>query len=528
MKKILTFLMAFCFIGMSFGQTGSQGNFKTISDGNWSDKDIWEVYFFGSWGAAPGAPGENLNDVEYFIDNNVTLDGVTPSITLGSSTSLVINSGASLTVTSSGSIDATTGTLTNSASTSGLVLQSDASGTANLISGTSPDGTLQCYVSSGSWHLIGPVHNTTASPLFYSGYMQTWDDGNPGGWTVQEGNPSISRGLGAAYYFFSDFTASMLGALNGGAKTVSGLTNAGGADDGWHLLANPFPCGVDLTGCTFTGTLGTERYVYNGASYTQSTDLAPSQGFFVRVTSTGDYTFPVTAKTTDNSNIAKSAEADYIKLHLTDVEGITNDELIVRFNENATDNFDAELDGLKLIGNPDAGEFMTELETDLYAAISAIPFPNQISSIPVYFKKGNASNYSISIAENEMQNVEVSLFDIETDTEVNLSETSSYSFVVNDSIAERFILQFKNASSVSELDANSQVQMRYTNDFVIIEQQEPQQGEISIFDISGKIIKTENLSANNIQRVSFANQPNGIYIVKLIFENNSFSQKIIK
>ena len=527
MKTILTFLIAFCFAGLSFGQ--NVGDFQSISDGNWDVKTNWQTRIPAPpfWIPANSPPPSSLSGtIQVFVNNDIALDGTVPSVTVGASAKLIINSG-SLTVLPSGSIT-NNGTLTNSVGNSGLVLQSDASGTANLISGSSPSGTLQCYVSSGAWHLIGPPNNSlNASDAFLTGYMQTWSDGNPGSWTVQEGNPALSLGEGAAYYFFSNFTASMDGSLNGAAKTFSGLSNAGGGDDGWHLLANPFPCGVDLTACTFSG-LGTERYVYNGSSYVQKTDLAPSQGFFVRVTSSGNFTFPVTAKTTDNSNIEKSGETDFIKLQLMDVEGISNDELIVRFNENATEGFDTELDGLKLIGSPNAGEFMAELETDLYAAISAIPFPNQISSVPVYFKKGNATEYTISMVENELQNMEVTLFDIQNEQEISLGETSSYTFTANEPDSKRFLLHFKNASSVAELDNNSQVQIRQTNDFVIIEQQEPQQGEIRIFDISGKVIKTEPLSANNIQRVSFAHQPNGIYIVKLTFDHVSYSQKIIK
>lgn len=463
----------------------------------------------------------------YFITgdpgNVVTYSG---NLTIQSNGKMQINPTDKITVT---------GTLTNT-SNSNLVIKSTSAGTGSLISGSSPNGTLECYITKGDWHLIGPPNGSlSASPAFLSGYMQTWADGDPGSWTVQEGNPALIRGRGAAYYFISsNFTADLVGTLDGSAETESGMGNAGGGDDGYHLLANPFPCAVDLDACAFSAGISTSYQVYNGDSYVTVAGnvMEASQGFFIQVgsgQSGQSVTFQTAGKTHSNGNISKNIdeEVNLIQFALTDNDGKSNDELIIRFNDEATMQYDLKFDGHKIIGNTKAGEIMAQITDSEFACVLGIPFPNNETTVTVNFKKGDASEYTINLERNLLSNMEVTLEDAHTGFVVDLSTTPIYTFTAEDSQDGRFLIHFKSATSVEEINEIDDVKIWNFRDQLYVQQDYPENAEVFVYDISGKLMFSQKLDVVDLQKISL-NQPKGAYLIKFVSGDKSYSIKIIK
>lgn len=455
-----------------------------------------------------------------------SLTTISGNLTIGSNGKLLIPYDAKLTVN---------GTTTCS-NNNNLIIKSTSSGTGSFLSGGNPNGTLERYVSGDSWHLIGPPNNSlNASPAFYTGYMQTWADGNPGSWTVQEGNPALTRGFGAAYYFIgSNFTADLTGQLMGDAMTVSSLGNAGGADDGFHLLANPFPCGVDLDNCTVSANISSTYQVYNGSSYvTLSGNIMPvSQGFFVEVdagASGQSFGFTTSAKVHSNNNISKSADAvsDMLKFSLTDDLGKSNDELIIRFNENATNQYDSKYDGHKIMGNVEAGEIMAQITNDEFACVLGIPFPEEETTVPVNFKKGDASEYTLSLIENNISNMVITLEDTQTGFVSDITTNPIYVFTAEESVDGRFILHFKSATAVNEFSENDDVKIWNYKDIIFLQQDNPVSGDLYIYNASGQMVYSQGVVASKLQKITL-NNTKGIYMIKFITKENSYSQKIIK
>lgn len=542
MKTFLTFLISFCFVGLSYGQT--IGDMTTNQTGSWNDKAIWDFYVGGgTWVpniSYPSAGSGASNTI--LLNHNVTL-GVE---TIAMAAKVEVSSGSTLTVNGTGKLILTPtgnlivdGTFNNNNGASGFVIQSTSAGTGSLISSSSHTGTLQAYLTGGGWHLVGPPNDDLlAGDAFLTGYMQTWADGNPNGdWTVQDGtNPALARGRGAAYYFFSSFTAGMTGSLNGAAKTIGSLTNAnpgvtGQSGNGWHLLANPFPCAVDLDDCTFTGANSSTYLVYNGASYVTPSGnvLGASQGFFMQVNSgTSSVVFLTAAKVESHLSIAKSQETDLIELSLSDNEGVSNDRLTVRFNEQATFDYEGEFDGHKIIGNSKAGEIMAQITGEEIACVLGIPFTQDITTVKVNFKKGDATEYTLELAQNLLTNMDVSLEDTETNTIVDLNSSPVYTFSADDSQDARFLLHFRNTTSIQELSNYDNIRV-WENDGVLnIDQDDAQKGFVQVYDVSGKQLLNANLTESANQKVSIANFPHGVYVVKVIVGNESYSQKIIK
>jgi len=548
MKTILTFLISFCFVALSFGQTRTAGDFRTISNGDWNDIAIWETEFFG-WGPALSPPSYTLNPgATYTVNHDLTL-GVGLILDINGA-DLVISIGGSITVPSTSSIDASTGTITNSAGNSGLIIESDASGTGSLISNSSPDGTLECYVTKGAWHLIGPVHNTSANPLFFDGYMQSWVNPALGGsWEVQDpdtpGSPdySMTRGYGDAFYFIpSDFTAEMAGALNGAALPLSSLTNSttdlGNAADGYYCLANPFPCAVDLSLCTSSNLIGDfhDFQIYTGLDYETtdglgSTIIGPSQGFFVQVanSSTGSFTFPTSAKTSDIQSLYKSSDSELIKFRLADPIGKTNSPLLIRINDEATFDFDDSYDVINMVGASTCGEITVNYAENFDLSVLGIPSVDNEYSVDLNFKKGESNEYSFRLASSDISNLEVSIVDnLSGHSFIFTEDNANYDFTADENMESRFTLTFKSATGISNPTDIDMLRIWSFDDKVYVSQDAPMNGDINIYDVSGKLVYTSIIQKSSLQKIDIGSLTQGVYMVKIYQGNQSYSQKIIK
>ncbi len=535
MKKIYAILTTFTLSIGLWAQT--PGDFRTIGSGSWSNGALWEYYVHSSvgWTSAyhiyPDGTSHSNNTIT--INHNITLS----DLQLISHAIIVVSPGITLTINGTGKLELSpdgnlvvNGTFNNNNGNSGFIIHSTLDGTGNLNYSGSATGTLETYLEANKWHLVGPPNDDLMATTFLTGWMQTWADGNPGSWTAQEGNPSLVRGRGAAYFLTYNFTADMAGTLNGAAKTIGSLTNAGGADDGWHLLANPFPCAIDLDLCSKDGGIGSTYLVYNGSSYvTPSLNIiSPSQGFFIQVTSgTNSFNFPTSSKVNNNWGLYKSLENDLIQLKLSDNMGISKDELIVHFDEEATTEFDGEFDGHKLMGDPTAGEIMAQITEEEFACVLGIPFSEETTTVKVDFKKGDAHEYTLELAEILLNNLELTLEDTETGFVVDLAQSQVYNFTAENSSDSRFLLHFKNASATDELPKSNPIRIWSFDNFVYISQDFPDNGVVEIIDISGKLVFTTNIAATSLQKIEM-NEPKGAYIVRLISGNQTFSQKIIK
>jgi len=489
------------------------------------------------------------------LDGSVPTNPTSETVTIGANVNITtdivlgdklnVYSGSTLAITGTGSLtvgDDVVMTVDGELSGSTIdnfTIKSTANGTGNLMCSGIPLGTLECFISEDSWHLIGPPNSSyKAADYFLTGYMQTWADGDPQGeWTIHEDNPALTRAMGAAYYFYSNFTAGMYGTLEGDEITVESLGNetgdTGNDADGWHLLANPFPCGLDADKLSYSNNIGEVPTIYNGSSYVSNiTDLAPSQGFFVQVApgaSNQSVTFPIDAKINKFANVLKEAkvDSDLLQLTLMDNAGKSNDQITIRFNEEATDEYDLKYDAHKMMGNPKAGEFMAQISETETVSLLGIPFPEETTTVVVNFKKGDESEYTMQLAENTMEHTEIVLEDTQTGFQVDLIQNPVYTFTADDDMAGRFLIHLRNTTGLSDMTETDHLRVWNHQQELYIQQDQPQAGFVYIYDISGKMVYSQAVAASELQKIPL-NQPQGAYIIKLISGDKTYSQKIIK
>ena len=267
------------------------------------------------------------------------------NLTLNNSNGLSLNSG---TINISNALTSTSGTITQnganitlvstSANTAGLVKLN----TASDYSYSSGDFTVQRYYNGteDGWRMVAaPIKSAT---------LADWDDefiycGISGGignysysacggfYSVYEydesaANPGIDDGL-------SEVTSLAFGVSNATGTliyTSSGVTTVSvtgtpefddiaksitSVNDGWNLVANPYPSTLDWTNGSSgfyddnSALIDNSRWVYSAdaANYLSSTDDIPhTQGFWVKTSSGGNLNYSVNQTISSQANFTKS------------------------------------------------------------------------------------------------------------------------------------------------------------------------------------------------------------------------------
>lgn len=470
MKKFLTVLFLIQGI-MLFGQTTFTGT------GNWSDA--------GNWSA--GVPTSASTAI---IDGTLTVDGDAEctDLTINASAVVSVNPGNLLTVS---------GTLTNKAGVSGLILQSDATGTGMLLNNTEGvQATVEQYIVKDKWHYMGiPVYTQTGvdpnnyyynDP--YSGYIEdvnsvlhncyvAWSQeaeaeyGTVSGWHYLSSGDAmhVLQGYAVQYNLSSsdnDTTVAFTGTLNTGTISV----NWSSEYYGYNLIANPYPVTMDWDaagGKTLTNTndafyvwnpdlnSGTGAYgsygsyVSGGSTNGQTQYIAPMQGFFIRVWNVSSaVSFNNGCKTVNGPasfqkvNTANLQETQ-IKLAVTDND-INYDEMLLRIKDGSTKGFDRSMDAGKMKAMESKQPLLySEIDSEEYS-INSIPEISEDTKIQlkIVVKTDGEQKLVLKDLENYNYPYSIMLFD-ENGNELSSLDRAGYSFSGKAGEVKSFYLGFK-------------------------------------------------------------------------------------
>lgn len=275
--------------------------------GNWSSKANWDN----------GIPGATTNAT---IAGTCTIDAnyEVAELTINSGQILSINPGKVLTVS---------GDLTNNAGITGLVLNSDATGTAMLMNNTpGVQATVEQYLTKDKWHYMGiPVtHINDVNDVFHNCYV-AWSEeseaisASENGWYYLKAGDPLNAFMGYAIQYNTgnndnDTTITFTGTLN--TATIDTIFDS--EYYGYNFISNPYPTTINWNisgGKTLTNTNNAiyvwnpdmnsyGSYVNGSSSDGQTQYIAPMQGFFIQVTTvTAGISFNDNAKSTQNAVI---------------------------------------------------------------------------------------------------------------------------------------------------------------------------------------------------------------------------------
>ncbi|MBL4656941.1 MAG: hypothetical protein JKX73_02995, partial [Flavobacteriales bacterium] len=471
---------------VTFDGTGTQ----TIT--NAAGEQFNHLTIAGTSTVQTAGASDNINVLGNWTNNGtftqqtgkVTLNGSSAqTIGGGSSTSfndLELNnaSGATVSVPTNmiRTLTLTSGTFT----TGGLVtFISNASGTGNIgeITGGAISGniTMQRYIAGDDdWRLLGsPVNGTSLltwnddftmsgfpgsngpgmSFISVSSYNETATGVKENGYVTPSG---IGDGLGLGKGWFLwigqnlgsaiTMNTDLVGDANTGPISVptSYTTSGGVTEDGWNLIANPYPSDIlwDLT--VSTTNLTPFAYVWdpNGDSYVSydqavGTSTIPStQAFWVKnaAAGPGSVDFIEANKTVDGNNFYKTYPIPGISLILTGNNFI--DSTRIRLVNNSTYNYDPMLDAFSMYSLNAMKANISTVSADpnpIDLSINSMPELDGDVAIPVrvgFSSSISGSNtYTITANLNTVpQGSCVLLEDIFTGTFTDLIANNSYQF----------------------------------------------------------------------------------------------------
>ena len=400
------------------------------------------------------------------------------------------------------------------------------------------------------------------------------DDAND--WSIASGTMTPGKGYAAvAEDNFFDFpqinTMTFNGQFNNGVITPVITMSPGPNPLNWNFLGNPYPSPIDadlfLTDPANATNLGGSLYfwvhnlppdetnpgnegqnfsvddyaIYNmsgGTSAAASGGVFPSgiiatgQGFFVEALSAGTAVFNNSMRVeTGNTNFYKTS--DRIWLDFKNDYGAFS-QILIGFNENATNGYDRLYDGKRLDANSFVS-FFSFIDDEKYAIQSkAQVMEEEIIPLGIMTTIEDEMEYSISIDKIEgiLETSDIYLIDNYLNVEHNLNE-SAYTFLSSKGdFNDRFALSLKTEVNVidTSLDnelivsdnLNGYIDFTTTHQSVIT--------NVKIFDILGRLVNNVDFNNSTTKANLEANSlNNSIFIVKITIENgNVLTKKILK
>ena len=306
---------------------------------------------------------------------------------------------------------------------------------------------------------------------------------------------ALENGQGYLYANSDDVTLNFVGAPYSGDGTVT-LTKTDDVDfEGWNLVGNPWG---------ENATVDKDFYCMNAEGSeiipTTSSAVNAMEGIFVHADADGD----VVTFTSSSKNVKGNRDDDAsLVINLSKGNnGSVIDRAIVRFDSDRTMTKLQIFDGSTKLYIPQDGKD--------YAIVGS----ERQGEMPLNFKAKEMGKYTIAVETCRGASVQnVKLIDKSEDVVVDLTETSSYTFVGSPTDRhDRFVIVFS-PSTGSGADIFA---YQSGNDIIITGE-----GELRVFDVMGRMIATQYINGVGTWRA--ASVQTSVYILKL----NEKTQKIL-
>lgn len=498
-------------------------------------------------------PGENIRitHLTNLTINNTHEDGIYLDGNLDLLGNLTVNPGAKFSVKPAKWLSVW-GNL-NLSDNECFVLNSIESGTASLIlyglqtrSGTvKAERFVKGYTSNtNGWHLLAsPVNDFaiasstfdpgTQDDLFaYSEPDHLWLNYKvPGNFT------EFSNGFGYLIANSEDEKKWFSGTLNNQNISFTNLSLT--EERGWNLLGNPYPCALRwndglwmIEGIDGLAKLWVES-IHNYIDLNPGQMIPPHNGFFIRVNNpTNKLTIPLNSREHSASNWYKSEEMNSLTLKAQSLENNSATITRIRFDEEATPDFDNQSDSYYLAGFPQPPTFYAITEKNHKLSTNALPLSEECV-VRLAFIKGISSTYQICAEglNTFHEGSKIILRDELLNLSVDLITQNTYSFSSNaDDNQERFKLLFSNITGIEENTNSFKPVIGYSDGKIIVSQFDTN-NQLSVlcevFDLTGRQVMRKALTGNS-EIVIGQRFVKGIYIVRILLMDTGqyFSAKI--
>jgi predicted outer membrane repeat protein len=327
---------------------------------------------------------------------------------------------------------------------------------------------------------------------------------------------------------------------------------------GYSLLGNSLTCGINWDAVTVSDTNYVRNAYYlqteNGeASYVDhvgtngaTAHLPPMQGFFVKTRAAGTYlTIPNEAREHNATPRFKSAATAIPLVRLTLSSATSSDEMVIRFEPEATMDFDGKFDAGKIF-NPviKSVKIFSVMRGEIYS-INSIPWPEKRTVIPLTVIIPEAGTFKIVRSQLQAtENNRITLTDRLAGKSIDLKSYSEYAFSAPaGKITDRFILTVIPPEKSSEpVDDDIKTTEEVTPGTLNIYSASGKvcilprgtewnnvSGKVRIYDITGRMIIAANDERFNSGELMefFPQATGGLLIVEVMAGPKRFLEKIV-
>lgn len=483
------------------------------TSGDWSNPDIWG-------GSVPTPEATVVLGADVTIGNGSATSVTVANLTIPNGITLTIERGSALVVT---------GDMVNSTAT-GLVIEDGAQviSTSNGVLATANKSITGYSKSSGGWYAIASSVNNMAisgSSFLTPEYdlyrynetslnNQEWEnykDSNISGFTTFE------NGRGYLYAHSSNLTPSFSGTLNYTDVTY-GLTYTDRTDglSGFNLIGNPFPHNIykGKGGAIDDEHLASGFYTLTNANawelHTYEDAILPGQGILVKTSTAETLTIAKnTSAATAESGSSKSISG---RLDLILASTDNEDRAFVYFGQGI---------GLEKMGafSDQVPSLWIHTQSGNYAIAHV---DNTCETLDLYFQNKLNADFTFTVKAKDTNFSYLQLVDNLTGTVVDLLKQPEVNFHANGNEPNnRFRLVFKVMTGVDEEE--TQAPFAYINNGQLILSGVEDDSMLQIIDMTGRTVLRKNGTTN----VSIAEMAHGVYILRLVTNNNVKSQKIV-
>jgi len=390
------------------------------------------------------------------------------------------------------------------------------------------------------WTLSVPVVNADETVFngaddiwYYNSALPAWQQFTSG---------TLSQMTAYVVRFPNTETIVFDGAFNNGTMVRNDLVRTTSPSNyGWNYIGNPYPSPIDWeapSGISYTNlnnAIYYRKHDGNVASYVSGvgtnggSNIIPAmQAFWVQVSageSTASLELNNESRLHDNNNIYKTLPSHTLKLKLSNNN--FTDETVIRFHDEASQNFDNKYDAYKMLTqNISLPQLYTTNDNEIYA-INTLPLPTQSLSVPVVLSTEESGVYEI-IAENvsSFEQTHIILEDLYENKFIDLNEEQVYNFnLIKGLTVGRFLIHFNPMMAyINDIDKLAHI---YTySQSIYITSDETLNHTVEVYDMMGKLLHNEAILNKTLHKIN-ADWSAGQYIVKLTGSEYSITKKVL-
>jgi hypothetical protein len=327
---------------------------------------------------------------------------------------------------------------------------------------------------------------------------------------------------------------------------------------GFNLIGNPFSSCLDWDQIYFDLPVTVNDAIYftlndavasyvGGVGAGGGSNIIPStQGFFIKVnapTSGVSVTLPASARLHNSQPRYKGAPSNdkgtsTIPLVRLKFENKTDsDDLVVRFDPNATSAVDKKFDAYKFSKTGSAISTWSKTGNVDYS-INGLPFPETSIEIPVGINTSTAGIYKLSSNElHNLDNYSVTLKDLSTNISVDLKKGEIMVFNAPGGITEnRFVITVANLTTgfpdiiIPDKKFSIYSSSGYVNILSLTDKFNNIPGSVNIYDLTGRMVLQESnvewQSNGDLKQIKLNSSEKGLFIVEIKAGNKRFVEKV--